>query len=464
MATPRRGGSYNHYGERNQHFNKRQRPNPPAHLDRQRGANGPPSQQPVKPALSTKDMGTGMVALLDRFIADETIPTADRDVLHHARELRQLLNSRMDPKRSLVQELDKTRPEKVPNVAVPEYIERKVRAAKELPHLPPIAEPHLHEAVFTHRSAHVNPGDPSQLRNIDLGLDYERLELLGDAYIELIASRALYNRFPHVDVPELCSWRERLVENSTLGRFSEAYGFPDRLKHQSHWDTSSKAWQKVVADIFEAYVAALVLADPVNGFQIAEEWLTALWAPQLLNFKEKIIENPGAKNEMNKLLVMKDVKIEYREERPMTYDSNSLQRYFMGVYLTGWGYEGEWLGSGEGQNKNQAAVLAATDAMKRNSAAFQKAVQQKADIMAARNKARDEAAKAENEADKPADSTTAAKDDLRSAGIQDVAVDMVSKKSGNHPEDASVENADKKRKRKEKKEKKCKASLEGDSS
>ncbi|KAH7390537.1 double-strand-specific ribonuclease Pac1, partial [Pyrenochaeta sp. MPI-SDFR-AT-0127] len=353
MASSKRGGSFNHYSDRNQQPNKRQMTDRPVYIS---------SRQPT---LSASDMQTGLVALLDNFVAEETTSVADRHVLHHARELRRLLCHRSDSKSAdAKRELDNKRPDKVVKVVIPDFIERQVRKAKDFPPLPPVAEPHLHEAVFTHRSAHVNPGDPKQVQNIDLGLDYERLELLGDAYIELIASRALYNRFPHVDVPELCSWRERLVENSTLGKFSEAYGFPERLKHHSHWNQGSKAWQKVVADMFEAYVAALVLSDPENGFETAENWLTQLWAPQLLGFKEKIIENLQARNELNKLVLVKDVKLDYRQEKPMTYDSGSIQRFFVGIYLTGWGYEDEWLGSGEGQNKNQAAVAAASAAIK----------------------------------------------------------------------------------------------------
>ncbi|KAF2128556.1 double-strand-specific ribonuclease Pac1, partial [Dothidotthia symphoricarpi CBS 119687] len=350
MSTHKRGGAFNHYGDRNQQFSKKPRPSPPPH----------------QPALSATDMQTGLVALLDRFVAAETKPDGDKSILHHATELRRLVSQRThsNPSAQAKRELDVKRPDHVPNVTIPDYIYRKVTEAKELPALPLISEPHLHEAVFTHRTFH----DPSGQFGapIDLSLDYERLEFLGDAYIELIASRALYNRFPQVDVPQLCSWRERLVENSALGKFSEAYGFPDRLKRHAHWDKESKSWKKIVADIFEAYVAALVLSDPTHGFRTAETWLDTLWAPQLLAFREKIIENPRARDDLQKLIFVNDVKLEFRQERQMTYDADNLQVYSMGVYLTGWGYADEWLGSGMGQNKVQGCVAAATDAIKKN--------------------------------------------------------------------------------------------------
>ena len=333
--------------------------------------------------------------MLDRFVADETRSDADRDVLHHARELRRLLARKENPASATSRhELDGKRPRTAPTVAVPPYVYRKVQEAKDLPPLPTIDEPHIHEAVFTHRSFIVKNGEKGTYTELDL--DYERLEFLGDAYIELIASHALYSRFPHVDVPQLCSWRERLVENSMLGKFSDAYGFTDRLRYYNQFDRNSKAGKKVVADLFEAYVAGIVLSDPQNGYQIADEWLTELWASQLLSFKEKIIEDPMAKNKLAALIVVNDIKVEYREERPMIYEKGSnLQKYFMGVYLTGWGYQDEWLGSGEGQNKANASSAAAADAIKKNSGILQDATRQKSELVARR---REEKAKAEEEA------------------------------------------------------------------
>lgn len=374
MASQKRGGGFHHYGR--DHRNKKHQP---------------PSQQlhsaPPPPELSRGDMQTGLVALLDRFVAEESTAGADKETLYYAHGLRRRLCARDDSASSRAKrELDEKRPDKAAHVAIPPYVDRKVRAAADLPPLPAISEPHLHQAVFTHRSAIYDPSIPGSSLGEDLSLDYERLELLGDAYIELIASRALYNRFPHVDVPELCMWRERLVENSTLGKFSEAYGFPDRLKHRAVWDKNSKQYHKVVADMLEAYVAAIVLSDPEHGFETAEAWLTQLWAPQLLGFREKIIENPQARDQLNKLVLGKGVKLIAKEERPMTYDANSVQCYHMGIYLTGWGYTDEWLGSGDGQNKVQAGVAAAADALKRDSPVLKDAIRQKNELRAARLK------------------------------------------------------------------------------
>ncbi|KAJ4379097.1 hypothetical protein N0V86_005138 [Didymella sp. IMI 355093] len=469
--SQKRGGSLNHYDNRDR-FDKRSRPNQSSYNSGHYGNNssrdqrhGYPQQRsngPQQPRggqsagftgeLSQDDMHTGLVALLDRFVAEETRPDADRDILYHASQLRHLLARKQNPASAhSMRELNEKRPSTTPKTAIPPYVHRKVQEAKELPPLPSIDEPHLHDAVFTHRSFITRAGEKGTYTDLDL--DYERLEFLGDAYIELIASHALYSRFPHVDVPQLCSWRERLVENSMLGKFSEAYGFTDRLRHHNQWDRNSKAWKKVVADVFEAYVAGVVLSDPEHGYETADKWLTELWAPQLLSFKEKIIEDPHAKNKLAALVVVNDIKLEYREERPMIYEKGSnLQKYFMGVYLTGWGYKDEWLGSGEGQNKANASSAAAADAIRKNGHATQDAAKQKAELVAKR---REEKAKAEAEAAAQAAEEGAVEGSEAQATI--AATDM-SRDKKRERETTEADESSKKKHKKETKEKKRKDS------
>jgi ribonuclease-3 len=306
-------------------------------------------------------MQTGLIALLDKLVAEEVI-TGDKDIMHHARELQTLLSTRVAksyPSKPM-RNLDTKRPASQCDPTIPTYVANKVKLSADLPPLPPISEPHYAEAVFTHRSFTYQ----SQAKGLDVGDNYERLEFLGDAYIEVIASRLLYSRFPQLDVPQQSQLRESLVKNETLGRFAEAYCFGDRLVHGGHMD-KGKAWDKISADVFEAYVAAIVLSDEQQGFKIAEQWLTELWAPQLLSFKERMIENPKAREDLQKLIVGKGIKLNFKEEKPME-TINGVQNYHIGVYLTGWGFENEWLGSGQGQNKAQASVEAAQDAIGRS--------------------------------------------------------------------------------------------------
>ncbi|KAG9636984.1 hypothetical protein KCU69_g19389, partial [Aureobasidium melanogenum] len=235
-----------------------------------------------------------------------------------------------------------------------------------LPTLPQVPDGPYSRAPFVHKSSSQHD------RTSAVGdMTYERLEFLGDAYLEVIATRLIFSRYPHLAAGRQAQIRERLVKNDTLTQFSMAYHFQDRLKAGGGERELGKASGKILADVFEAYVAAVILSDPVDGFRRAETWLTELWAPILLREFGPISSDGGAtfneynqnaKQELQQKIVGRDVKLEYLENRPME-QTKHMQRYFISLFLTGWGYEKQLLGSGEGQNKVEAGNRAAMDAM-----------------------------------------------------------------------------------------------------
>jgi ribonuclease-3 len=235
----------------------------------------------------------------------------------------------------------------------------------------------------------------------------------------------------------------------SIGQVLRSLRLPEQLKRKIDFDPESKAWKKVVADIFEAYVAGVVLSNPEDGFAIAETWLDKLWASQLLGFKEKVVENPRARDDLQKMLVLNGIDIKYREERPMIME-RGVQKYFLGVYLTGWGYTDEWLGSGEGQKKAQASIAAATDALKRNSAILQDAARQKRELMEVRAKEREEREAAEAANGGAADGDSSGSPVPKATETRDAETESTKKRK---TEDEVSEKKSKKHK-KDKKEKK----------
>ena len=248
-----------------------------------------------------------------------------------------------------------------------------------LPPLPPISKA-LSEAPFTHSSSVDGKYGVTSI------LTYERLEFLGDAYLEIIATRLIYSRFPFLLTGKQAKLRENLVRNSTLARFAQSYGFgkkvrldkgaSDRfglenggLSREPSTETGYSAWEKILADVFEAYVAAAVLSDEKKGFEVVEEWMTNLWMDILLKTDEdetmRMVQN--RKEELARLIGGKEVKIEYLDEKAMemTWD-RSRQQHHIAVYLTGWGYEKRRLGGGSGVGKKEAGMRAAADALDNN--------------------------------------------------------------------------------------------------
>ena len=104
----------------------------------------------------------------------------------------------------------------------------------------------------------------------------------------------LFYRYPHLRVGRRSTMREQMVRNDTLYRFSTWYGWSDsggiridlNTKHQS----KAEVWMKIMADVFEAYVAAVVLSDKVNGYATAKKWVTELWEAFGLIHSEGVAE------------------------------------------------------------------------------------------------------------------------------------------------------------------------------
>jgi ribonuclease-3 len=330
------------------------------------------------------DSNAYLKKLLEEVIDGEAGLSPDQsDAVEHAKALHAslFLRPREYPKPAPQVELDKIAPAQGTLGHIPGYVANHptVRLLPSgLPPLPPIKEYHLEYAAFRHVS-HIATRGHSKTEE----LTYEKLEFLGDAYIEVIASRILFNRFPQLLSGQQAQLRELMVKNVTLAQYSRAYGFDNRILHHIDEARGEDRWMKVCADVFEAYVACLVLADPENGFHTAEVWLTALWAP-LLADQQRVKEflKPidarisDAKQELARLLLHKGVKIEYKEEQPMEM-TMGLQKYFMGCYLTGYGWESKHLGSGSGPNKSEAGAFAAADALKTNMDIIMKANEEK---------------------------------------------------------------------------------------
>ncbi|KAK4175939.1 ribonuclease III domain-containing protein [Triangularia setosa] len=238
-----------------------------------------------------------------------------------------------------------------------------------LPPLPPILDPTLEAAALTHSGRKKSPSD----------LSYERLEWIGDVYLELIASELIYSTFPTIPEGEMSRRRELLIRNSTLSAFSIRYGLDKRANFPEEFQlagrpkgstANAKRKEKALADIFEAYVGAIVRSDPANGYKNAVAWLKALWGP-LLEQEVKVEEGGGReidkeqnpKVRLEQLIGASHVKIEYRD-LPGTGERwvDKQPQFGIGVYFTGWGEENVLLGEAWDFGKKGAGHKAAEKA------------------------------------------------------------------------------------------------------
>ena len=267
-----------------------------------------------------------------------------------------------------------------------------------LPALPPITDPSLAHLPFAHSGFQVSSSERPATKTSPTH-NYERLEFLGDAYIELVASHLVMEAFPaYTSVGKICQARQSLVMNSQLARFSRAYGLDERVQvpkslfvdiRQKKQDKKNrikeKSWEKVLGDVFEAYVAAVALSAPSKeeGYKIIEQWLLALWKPLLALWKRKGHPythddrgpasswpdvNDSAKEELGKQIMGQNCKIDYHALEPL--DETSMRSSgqaisHMGCYYTGWGWKNELLGKGKGFSRKDAEMRAASAALDR---------------------------------------------------------------------------------------------------
>lgn len=289
-----------------------------------------------------------------------------------------------------------------------------------LPNLPKILDPTLEASAFVHiLCTKQRPGD----------LSYERLEFVGDAYLEITATLLISQTFPSL-LPGKCSQlREKIVKNVTLALYARSYGFDKRARLPSDHSFKPDEMTKVLGDIFEAYVAAVVLSDPVDGVRRASEWLKDLWGQTLMadiiheeksSFKldsplwrlrgqvgspDKIeINDPSqpiyrnAKEELQIKLGGKNVKLRYEDMGdPKKALDSKLTLYNVGVFLDGWGVKDKLLGTGKGHGKKDAGYRAAENALQNKK--LLKGYEDKKKILDAQRALEKEAlAKLENEA------------------------------------------------------------------
>jgi ribonuclease-3 len=118
--------------------------------------------------------------------------------------------------------------------------------------------------AFIHRS-YINENPKSGLAH------NERLEFLGDAVLELVVTRYLYNRYPEHNEGELTAYRSALVNAITLAESADTLGMNEYLLlSKGESKDGGKARQYILANTFEAFVGAVYLDQ---GYSVAENFI-----------------------------------------------------------------------------------------------------------------------------------------------------------------------------------------------
>jgi dsRNA-specific ribonuclease len=146
-----------------------------------------------------------------------------------------------------------------------------------LPTLPIIPSDDIRRQVFAHATSLTFSGNA-----IDPPQSNERLEFLGDSYLNFCVSNIIFREFPTLSPGELTALKAGLVSNANLNIWSRAYGLNNHLVmgySMAHLQIPEKA-EKLIADVFEAYVGGVIVSNP-QGREQVEEWLEKLLGPTI---------------------------------------------------------------------------------------------------------------------------------------------------------------------------------------
>lgn len=110
----------------------------------------------------------------------------------------------------------------------------------------------LYKEAFTHPSF-VNEANKKVA-------DYERLEFMGDAVLQLYVSEFIFKRFPNVPEGVLTTLRAKLVREESLARFARELGLGEYISlGVGELRNGGRERDSVLANVFEAFMGAIYL-------------------------------------------------------------------------------------------------------------------------------------------------------------------------------------------------------------
>ncbi len=203
--------------------------------------------------------------------------------------------------------------------------------------------------AFCHRS-YIN-------ENPDFYLGHnERLEFLGDAVLELVATMYLYVKYPEKPEGELTGWRASLVNSIILSDAAKELNFEDFLLLSSGEEKEKgKSRKYILSDTFEAFIGALYLDQ---GYDAAKKFIEG-----------RLIENHLAEIIEKKLY--KDPKSLFQERAQEIVDitpsyqvleetgPDHMKHFIVGVFLGE-----EMVAKGDGSSKHEAELHAADEGLR----------------------------------------------------------------------------------------------------
>ena len=200
--------------------------------------------------------------------------------------------------------------------------------------------PALLKQAFTH-SSYANE------RKINRIEDYERLEFLGDAVLEMITSHALLQKYPKKHEGELSKLRSSLVCEYCLAQCARDLQYPDFvLLSKGERQTGGANRDSLLCDLFESVLGAIYLD---GGLQPATEYVEKFLLSDIEN-KRLFYDAKTNLQELVQKLELGELSYVLLDEQGPDHNKH----FIVQVEINGKPY-----GTGDGQNRKNAEQKAA---------------------------------------------------------------------------------------------------------
>jgi ribonuclease-3 len=186
--------------------------------------------------------------------------------------------------------------------------------------------------------------------------DNQRLEFLGDAVLQLVITRQLFDMFPELSEGELTKMRSRLVSREGLRAHAVHIGLQDFLMMgKGEETTGGRLRPSALADAFEALIGAMYLD---SDFETVARFVLSEAHPDL----EFLTQDPPHVNPKGKL---QEALQAITKTGPAYRITRAIGPEHAKEFAAEVRWEGMLLGEGKGHSKKEAETAAALDAMAR---------------------------------------------------------------------------------------------------
>ena len=182
----------------------------------------------------------------------------------------------------------------------------------------------------------------------------QQLEFLGDAVLELIVTRFLYEKFPEQDEGDLTAYRAALVNAVTLSAIAGSIGMDDYLLlSRGEAKDKGRARQMLLANALEALVGAIYLDQ---GYEAAQVFLEKRLFPKIDEIVQKGLWQDSKSSLQENAQETEGVTPSYKVMREWGPDHD--KHFTVGVYI-----KERLVAEGEGKSKQEAEQAAAHKAL-----------------------------------------------------------------------------------------------------